>query len=50
MDIEPDRPEFVVMGLAHLHFRHPVKDFAGIEVAKNPAIKIEEKRRVEGIA
>ena len=50
VDVEPDRPEFVVMRLAHLHFRHPEKDFARIEIAKNPPFELQEKRRVEGVA
>ena len=50
MDIQSDRPEFVVMGLAHLQLRHPIKNFAWIEVTKNPALKIQQKRRVDRIA
>ena len=49
MDIEPDRPELVVMALAHLHFRHPIKDFARIEVAKNAALEFEQKRRMNRV-
>jgi hypothetical protein len=50
VDIEPDRPEFVVMRLAHLHFRHPEKNLAGIEIAENPLLEFQEKWRVKRIA
>ena len=48
--VEPDRPEFVVMRLAHFHFRHPIKDFARIEIAEDSLFELEEKRRMERIA
>ena len=50
MDIEPDRPELVVMRLAQLHFRHPIKNFARIEIAKNPALEFEQKRRMNRVS
>ena len=50
MDIEADRPELVVMGLAHFHSRHPEEDFARIEIAKNSPLELQEERRVKRIA
>src|ERR1700731_1282697 len=50
VDIKPDRPELVVMRLAHLHLRHPEKDFARIEIAKNSPLELEKKWRMERIA
>ena len=38
------------MRLAHFHSRHPVKDLARVEVAKNPALKLEEKGRMQRVA
>jgi len=48
--VEPDRPKFVVMRLAHFHFRHPIKDFARIEIAEDSLFELEEKRGMERIA
>src|ERR1041385_2435549 len=36
-------------GLADLHLRHPEKDFARVEIAKNPAFKLQQKRRMKRI-
>ena len=47
MNIQADRPEFVVIGLAHLQFRHPIKDFARIEITKNPALELQKQRRMD---
>src|SRR5437660_10214113 len=38
------------MRLTHLHFRHPEKDFARIEIAKNPPLELEKKWRMERVA
>ncbi len=48
--IEPDRPKFVMMRLAHLHPGHPKKDFARVEIAKNSALELKEKRRMNRVA
>ena len=37
------------MGLAHLHFRHPEKDFARIEIAKNPPLELQKKWRMKRV-
>jgi len=37
------------MGLAHLHFCHPIKNLAWVEVAKYPALELEEEGRMERI-
>ena len=50
MNIEPDRPELVVMRLAQLHLRHPEKNFAWIEIAKNPPLELEKEWRMERVA
>src|SRR5438876_4870837 len=39
----------MVMRLAHLHFRHPIKNFARIEIAENPALELHKKRRMNRI-
>ena len=49
MNIEADRPELVVIRLTHLHFRHPVKNFTGIEIAENPALELQKQGRMNGI-
>ena len=49
MHIEPDRPELVVMALAELEFRHPIKNFARIEIAKNTALEFEQERRMHRV-
>ncbi len=41
--------EFVMMGLAHLQFRHPIEDFARIEIAEDSPFKLEQKRRVNRV-
>src|SRR5437660_1480985 len=38
------------MRLTHLHFRHPEKDFARIEIAKNPPLELEKKWRMKRVA
>src|SRR5437016_14528571 len=38
------------MRLTHLHFRHPEKDFARIEIAENPPLELEKKWRMERVA
>jgi hypothetical protein len=35
--------------LAHLHFRHPKKDFARIEVAKNSPLELGKERRMDRV-
>jgi hypothetical protein len=50
VDIQPDRPKFVVLGLAHLQLCHPIKDFARVEIAKNSPIKLQKKWRMNRIA
>src|SRR5262249_12518939 len=35
--------------LAQLHLRHPIEDFARIEVAKNSALEFQQQRRMNGI-
>src|SRR5437016_4663546 len=35
--------------LTHLHLRHPVNDLAWIEIAKNPAFKLQQQRRMNGV-
>ena len=49
MNVEADRPELVVMRLAHFHFRHPVKNFARIEIAEDPALELRKKRRMDRV-
>src|SRR5436853_7742649 len=38
------------MRLTHLHFRHPEKNFARIEIAENPSLELEKKWRMERVA
>src|SRR6266516_6463701 len=47
VNVETNRPEFVMVRLPHLDLSHPVKDFAGIKVAKNSAFEPEQKRRMD---
>ena len=49
MHVEPDRPELVMMALAHLEFRHPIKDLARIEIAENAPLELEQKRRMKRV-
>jgi hypothetical protein len=49
MNVQANRPELVVIGLAHLQFRHPIKDFARIEITKNPALELQKERRMNGV-
>jgi hypothetical protein len=49
MNVEPDRPKFVVIRLAQFHFGHPVKNFTRIQVAKDPSLKLQQKRRVNRV-
>src|SRR4051794_14232847 len=44
VDIETDRPKLMMMALAHLEFRHPIKNLARIEVAKNPPLEFVQER------
>src|SRR5436190_9205503 len=37
------------MRLAHLHFRHPIKNFARVEIAKNSFLELEKERRMKRI-
>ena len=38
-----------MMGLPHLQFRHPIKNFARIEIAKNAALEFKQKRRMNRV-
>src|SRR6266705_6168204 len=49
MNVESDRPEFVMVRLPHLHFRHPIEDLARVEIAKNAPFKFQQQRRMNGI-
>src|SRR6266481_1894269 len=49
MNVESDRPEFVMIRLPHLHFRHPIEDFARVEIAKNAPLKFQQQRRMNRI-
>src|SRR6266576_1174702 len=49
MNVESDRPEFVMVRLPHLHLRHPIEDFARIEIAKNASLKFQQQRRMNRI-
>ena len=49
MNVKTDCPEFIVVGLAHLQLRHPIKNFAWIEVAENAAFELQKKWRMNGI-
>ena len=49
MNVESDRPEFVMVRLPHLHLRHPIKDFARVEIAKNAPLKFQQQRRMNRI-
>src|SRR6266404_5351532 len=48
-NVQPDRPELVMMRLAHFHLRHPIKNFARIEIAKQPVFELEQEGRMNGI-
>ena len=49
MHIESDRPEFVMVRLPHFHLRHPIKNFARVEIAKNASLKFQQQRRMNRI-
>src|SRR6266513_2242204 len=49
MNVEADRPEFVMVRLPHLHLRHPIENFARIEIAKNASFKFQQQRRMNRI-
>ena len=49
MKVEPDGPKLVVIRLAHLQLRHPIKNFARIEVAENFSLKLQEERRMNRV-
>src|SRR5206468_11352878 len=49
VNVEPDRPKFVMMRLTHLQLCHPIKNFTRIEIAKNPALELKEKRRMKRV-
>src|SRR6266481_1572381 len=49
MNIESDRPELVMVRLPHFHLRHPIKNFARVEIAKNASLKFQQQRRVNRI-
>ena len=38
-----------MMRLAHFHLRHPVKNLARIEIAKNPPFELQEEGRMNGV-
>jgi hypothetical protein len=44
--VKPYRPKFVVRRLAQLHFGHPIKNFAGIQIAKDASLKLQKKWRM----
>ena len=50
VDVETDCPEFVVLRLPHLHFRHPIEDLARIKVAKNSPLELQQQWRMNRIA
>ena len=49
MNIESDRPKFVMVRLPHFHLRHPIKNFARVEIAKNASLKFQQQRRMNRI-
>src|ERR1700731_1411063 len=49
-DVEPNRPELVMARLPHLDLGHPIKNFARIEITKNPALELQQERRMNRIA
>src|SRR6478672_4373479 len=49
MHIESNRPKFVMVRLPYFHFRHPIKNFARVEIAKNASLKFQEQRRMNRI-
>src|SRR4029077_4049424 len=49
MNIESDRPELVMVRLPHFHLRHPIKNFARVEIAKNASLKFLQQRRMNRI-
>ena len=50
MKVEPDRPELIVIRLAHLQLGHPIKDFARIEITKNFSLELQKERRMNRVA
>src|SRR5262249_19120545 len=49
MDVESNRPELVMVGLPHFHLRHPIENFARVEIAKNASFKFQQQRRMNRI-
>src|SRR5215475_15650316 len=49
MNIESDRPKFVMVRLPHLHLGHPIKNFARIEITKDASLKFQQQRRMNRI-
>src|ERR1043165_7368801 len=49
MHIKSDRPKFVMVRLPDLHLRHPIKNFARIEIAKSTSLKFQQQRRMNRI-
>src|SRR5215469_4182842 len=49
MDIESDRPKLVMIRLPHFHLRHPIENFARVEIAKNASFKFQQQRRMNRI-
>src|SRR5881392_2415235 len=49
VDVQANRPKFMMMWLAHLQLSHPVENFAWVEIAENASVELEEKWRVNRI-
>src|SRR5262249_41831573 len=49
MHIKSDRPKLVMVRLPHFHLRHPIKNFARVEIAENAPLKFQQQRRMNGV-
>src|SRR5204863_9279631 len=49
INVKPNRPEFVMVRLPHLHLGHPIEDFARIEIAKNAPLELQKTWRVNRV-
>src|SRR5262249_37078349 len=47
--VQPNRPELVMGRLAHFHPRHPINNFARIEVAEYSALEFQKQRWMQGV-
>ena len=50
MKIEADRPELVMIALTEVELRHPIENFARVEIAEDASLKLEQEWRMQRIS